>query len=161
MRTPRLAIAAALVVAAMMIPAAAPPLLARPAGMVGMGHEGYVITGVPDAERGDDGVPVITIRRGERLSFQNDSRWVHIIGPGSRGVVTDPGDGAMAPLKMLEENEVYTTPPWTTAGTFLLTCTVHPDMNAKVVVLPGDTPQNRPVNRSAHAAPHHGGREMP
>ncbi len=81
---------------------------------------------------------MITIHRGDRLSFQNDSRWVHIIGPpGSRGLLKDPGHGAMAPpLKMLEENDVYTTPPWTTAGTFLLTCTVHPEMNAKVVVLP-------------------------
>ncbi|GIG21707.1 hypothetical protein Cch01nite_24310 [Cellulomonas chitinilytica] len=136
MRVPRFTVAAALVVAAMAIPAAARPLDPVPAGMVGMGHEGYEITGVPDAHRGADGVPVITIHRGDRLSFQNDSRWVHIIGPGSRGLLKDPGHGAMAPLKMLEENDVYTTPPWTTAGTFLLTCTVHPEMNAKVVVLP-------------------------
>lgn len=161
MRAPRLTIAAALVVAAMTIPAAAPPLHARPTGTVGMGHEGYVVTGVPGAGRGPDGVPVVTIRRGDRLSFQNDSRWVHIIGPGSRGLVTDPGEGAMAPLVMLEENEVWTTPPWTTAGTFLLTCTVHPEMNAKVVVLPGDGPQDRAVDRSAHAAHHHGGRDTP
>jgi plastocyanin len=136
MRVPRITVAAALVVAAMAIPAAAPPLDPLPTGMVGMGHEGYEITHVPDARLGADGVPVITIHRGDRLSFQNDSRWVHIIGPGKRGLLTDPGHAAMAPLKMLEENDVYTTPPWTTPGTFLLTCTVHPEMNAKVVVLP-------------------------
>jgi plastocyanin len=136
MRVPRFAVAAALVVAATAVPAAAPPLDPLPAGMVGMGHEGYEITHVQDARLGADGVPVITLHRGDRLSFQNDSRWVHIIGPGSRGLLTDPGHGAMAPLKMLEENDVYTTPPWTTEGTFLLTCTVHPEMNAKVVVLP-------------------------
>ncbi|MGY4645943.1 cupredoxin domain-containing protein [Cellulomonas sp. URHB0016] len=136
MRIPRFMVAAALVVAAMAIPAAAPPLDPLPSGMVGMGHEGYEIKGVHDARLGADGVPVIRIHRGDRLSFQNDSRWVHIIGPGSRGLLTDPGHGAMAALKMLEENDVYTTPPWTTAGTFLLTCTVHPEMNAKVVVLP-------------------------
>lgn len=136
MRVPRLAVAAALVVAAMAVPAAAAPLHPLPAGTIGMGHEGYEITHVHDARLGADGVPVITIHRGDRLSFQNDSRWVHIIGPGARGLLKDPGHAAMAPLKMLEENDVYTTPPWTTAGTFLLTCTVHPEMNAKVVVLP-------------------------
>ena len=136
MRVPRITIAAALVVAAMMIPAAAPALDARPAGVIGMGHEGYEITGVHDAHRGADGVPVITIHRGDRLTFQNNSRWVHIIGPGKRGLLTDPGHGAMTPLKMLEENDVFSTHEWRTAGTFDLTCTVHPEMNAKVVVLP-------------------------
>ena len=46
MRFPRITIAAALVVAALAVPAAAPPLDARPAGVIGMGHEGYEITGV-------------------------------------------------------------------------------------------------------------------
>lgn len=136
MRIPRIALAGALVVAAMVIPAAAPPLDERPADVIGMGHEGYEITGVHDAHLGADGVPVITIHRGERLTFQNDSRWVHIIGPGKRGILTDPGVGAMTPLKMLEENDVFRTHAWTAEGTFDLTCTVHPDMNAKVVVLP-------------------------
>ena len=136
MRIPRITIAAALVVAAMAIPAAAPPLDARPAGVIGMGHEGYKITGVRDAHLGADGVPVITIHRGDRLRFQNDSRWVHIVGPGKRGLLTHPGHGAMTPLKMLEENEELTTHAWMTEGTYDLTCTVHPDMNARVVVLP-------------------------
>ena len=69
MRFPRITIAAALVVAAMAVPAAAPPLDARPAGVIGMGHEGYEITGVHDARLGADGVPVITIHRGERLTL--------------------------------------------------------------------------------------------
>ena len=66
MRVPRLAIAVSLVVAALTVPAAAAPLLVRPAGVIGMGHEGYEITGVPDAHRGPDGVPVITIHVGDR-----------------------------------------------------------------------------------------------
>ena len=37
---------------------------------------------------------------------------------------------------MLEENDVVSTHAWMTAGTFDLTCTVHPEMNARVVVLP-------------------------
>ena len=42
----------------------------------------------------------------------------------------------MTPLKMLEENDVFSTHAWMTEGTYDLTCTVHPEMNAKVVVLP-------------------------
>jgi hypothetical protein len=130
------AIAALLLLGGLTLPAAGPPLDARPVGMVGMSHEGYVVTGVPGGREGPDEVPVITIHRGDRLTFQNDSRWIHIIGPGDRGLVEDPGHSAMPPLKMLEQNGVYTTPPWKTPGTFLITCTVHPEMNAKVVVLP-------------------------
>lgn len=135
MRIPRFVIAAVLVVGALTLPAAGRPLDARPPGVIGMGHEGYVVTGVPGGRKGADGVPVITIHRGDRLTFQNDSRWVHIIGPGDRGLLQDPGHAAMASIKMLEENGVYTTPPWNTPGTFLITCTVHPEMNAKIVVL--------------------------
>jgi hypothetical protein len=136
MRIPRLTIAAVLIVGGLTLPAAGSPLDARPAGTVGMSHEGYVVTNVPGGRVGADGIPVITIRRGDRLSFQNDSRWIHIIGPGARGLLKHQAHSAIAPLKMLEENGVYTTPPWTTAGTFLITCTVHPEMDAKVVVLP-------------------------
>jgi len=136
MRFPRITTATALVVAALVVPAVAPPLDARPAGVIGMGQTGYEITGVSHARLGADGVPEITIHRGERLTFQNDSRWVHIIGPGKRGLVTDPGLGAMTPLKMLEENDVFSTHAWMTEGTYDLTCTVHTEMNARVVVLP-------------------------
>ena len=135
MRIPRSLIAAGLVLGALFLPAAGRSLDARPVGTIGMSHEGYVVTGVPGGEKGPDGVPVITIHRGERLTFQNDSRWIHIIGPGDRGLLDHPGHGAMAALKMLEQNGVYTTPPWNEPGTFLITCTVHPEMNATVVVL--------------------------
>ena len=82
----------------------------------------------------------LTVRPSSRstsqtLTFQNDSPWVHIIGPGEKGLLTPVGKEAMAPMKMMEENDTYTTPPWMTPGTYLLTCTVHPEMNAKVVVL--------------------------
>ncbi|MDN5762693.1 MAG: hypothetical protein L0H41_10300 [Microlunatus sp.] len=136
MKVPPVLVAAALVIAALVLPAAAAPLNSRPPGVIGMGHEGYTINGVPNARRGSDGIPVITIHRGDVLRFQNDSRWVHIIGPGSRGLLAGPGAGAMTPLRMLEENDVYATPAWTTPGEYLITCTVHPEMNAKVVVLP-------------------------
>ncbi len=36
----------------------------------------------------------------------------------------------------MEQHERYTTPAWNVPGEYLITCTVHPQMNAKVVVLP-------------------------
>jgi len=100
-----------------------------------MSHDGYVVNGVVEDE--DDGtLPVITIHAGETLTFQNNSRWIHVVGPGDKGILAPPGMGAMTPRRMMEENDTYTTPPWYVPGTYLITCTVHPDMNAKVVVLP-------------------------
>jgi hypothetical protein len=37
---------------------------------------------------------------------------------------------------MLQQDESYTTPAWNVPGTYSITCPVHPDMNAEVVVLP-------------------------
>jgi plastocyanin len=34
----------------------------------------------------------------------------------------------------METTDVYTTGAWNTAGTFYLTCSVHPEMTVKVVV---------------------------
>lgn len=136
MRVPTVLGGLVLVGAGLFLPAAAAPLQTRPPGVIGMSHEGYEVTGVANAHEEDDGTPEITIRRGETLTFQNDSRWIHIVGPGDKGLLTSPGHGSMTPRKMMEENQVYTTPPWTIPGTFLITCTVHPEMNAKVVVLP-------------------------
>jgi plastocyanin len=135
MRAVGVGIAALLVAAGLTLPAAASSLDSRSPGIVGMDHEGYEISGVPNSYQGPDGIPVITIHRGQTLTFQNDSRWVHVVGPGEEGLLSPVGEGAMAPMKMMEENAVYTTPPWMTPGTYLLTCTVHPEMNAKVVVL--------------------------
>jgi plastocyanin len=36
----------------------------------------------------------------------------------------------------MQTNSTYTTGRWMTVGTFELTCTVHPGMNLKVVVVP-------------------------
>ena len=135
MRFPKVLIAGLLVVAGLAVPAATSPVDLPQAGIVGMGHEDYDITGVPNSYKEPDGTPVITIHRGQTLTFQNDSQWVHIIGPGEKGLLTPVVREAMAPMKMMEENDTYTTPPWMTPGTYLLTCTVHPEMNAKVVVL--------------------------
>jgi plastocyanin len=37
---------------------------------------------------------------------------------------------------LMQTNDVYTSKPWMTPGTYYLTCTVHTRMNLKVVVTP-------------------------
>ncbi len=135
MRFPKIILAVALIAAGIVVPFTLPNLASPPHGVIGMGHLGYEVHGV---EGGDDSgtVPVVTIHVGQTLSFQNNSRWIHVVGPGDKGLLIAPGASAMTPRKMLEENDVYTTPSWNTPGSYMITCTVHPDMNAKVVVLP-------------------------
>ena len=135
MRFPKILLAVALVVAGVAVPLTLPPLAAPPHGVIGMGHEGYEVYGIDRADDTGD-MPVVTINVGQTLSFQNNSRWIHVIGPGDKGLLAPPGAGAMTPRKMLEQNETYTTPPWNTAGIYVITCTVHPEMNARVVVVP-------------------------
>jgi plastocyanin len=137
MRFPRIVVAVGLIAAGLLLPALGPRLQPPMTGVIGMGHDSYVVSGVGE----DDGdetakVPEIVIHVGETITFQNNSRWIHIVGPGDKGLLTAQGAGAMTPRKMMEQNESYTTAPWPNPGTYLITCTVHPDMNAKVVVLP-------------------------
>lgn len=136
MRVPRIAIAIVLAAAGLTLPAAGAPLREVPPGVIGMGHDEYEITGVPNSNEDAAGMPVVTIHAGDTLTFQNDSRWVHVVGPGTKGLLADHGMGAMTPRKLMPENTSFTTDPWIVPGEYLITCTVHPDMNAKVVVLP-------------------------
>jgi plastocyanin len=135
-RFPRILLAIGLVAAGILLPAFGPTLMAPPSGIIGMDHDGYVVNGVDSDDDVDPRVPEIVINAGDTITFQNNSRWIHVVGPGDKGLLTPPGHGAMTPRKMMEENESYTTPAWSTPGTYLITCTVHPDMNAKVIVLP-------------------------
>jgi plastocyanin len=96
---------------------------------------------VPTADVGmvtqDFGKDVITLHRGERLTLINDSNAVHVIGPGRDTYVYSPQRGnPVTGFHLMQTNSAYTTPPWQAAGTFQLTCTVHPGMNLKVVVVP-------------------------
>jgi plastocyanin len=137
MRFPRIVLAIGLIAAGLLLPALGPRLQKPMTGVIGMGHDSYVVNGVEgDDEDGAAKVPEIVIHVGESITFQNNSRWIHIVGPGDRGLLAPQAAGAMTPRKMMAENESYTTPPWPNPGTYLITCTVHPDMNAKVVVLP-------------------------
>ena len=80
---------------------------------------------------------VVTLQRGDRLTLVNDSNAVHVIGPGTDTHVVSPERGnPMTGFRLMQTNAVYTTGRWMTVGTFYLTCTVHPGMNLKIVVVP-------------------------
>jgi plastocyanin len=96
---------------------------------------------VPTADIGmftrDFAKDVVTLHRGERLTLVNNSNAVHVIGPGINTYVRSPERGVpMTGFHLMQTNSVYTTGRWMTLGTFYLTCTVHPGMNLKVVVIP-------------------------
>lgn len=79
----------------------------------------------------------VTIHRGERLTLINNSNAVHVIGPGRDTAIVSPERGVpMTGFHLMQTNSVYTTGRWMTLGTFYLTCSVHPGMNLKVVVVP-------------------------
>jgi len=80
---------------------------------------------------------VVTLHRGQRLTLVNDSNAVHVIGPGRDTHIASPEHGVpMTGFHLMQTNAVYTTGPWMTPGTFYLTCSVHPGMDLKVVVVP-------------------------
>ena len=79
---------------------------------------------------------VVTLHRGERLTLVNDSNAVHVIGPGVNTHIESPERGVpMTGFHLMQTNTTYTTGPWMTLGTFYLTCSVHPGMTLKVVVI--------------------------
>ncbi|HEV2935754.1 MAG TPA: hypothetical protein VGY96_21720 [Streptosporangiaceae bacterium] len=79
----------------------------------------------------------VILHRGERLTLVNNSNAVHVIGPGLDTHIISPEHGVpMTGFHLMQTNSVYTTGPWMTLGTFYLTCSVHPGMNLKVVVVP-------------------------
>lgn len=131
MRFPPVLFALPLLAAGILAPALGTTLAEPEPHVVGMGHEGFLVDG---QER--EGVAEIEIRAGEMLTFQNNSRWIHVLAAGRDGMVGPAGDGAMQSRFMLQQDESYTTTPWSTPGTYPITCPVHPDMNAVVVVQP-------------------------
>jgi plastocyanin len=96
---------------------------------------------VPSADVGmvtrDFAKDVVTVHRGDTLTLINDSNAVHVIGPGVNTHVASPELGnPMTGFHLMQTDSVYTTGRWMRVGTFYLTCTVHPGMNLKVVVVP-------------------------
>jgi len=79
----------------------------------------------------------VTLHRGKWLTLANDSRNIHVVGPGRDGHIVSPVPGEpLTSFHLMETNAVYKTGPWLTLGTFHVTCSVHPEMNLTVVVVP-------------------------
>lgn len=75
---------------------------------------------------------------GGRLTFSNTaSRALHVLVPGknaqprSQGGIPSFGGSSG---RRAEVGTRWTTAPWTTPGTYWVTCTLHPQMNLEVVV---------------------------
>jgi plastocyanin len=109
--------------AGLLIPAVIVAPKPRPAGAVGMIDQMFARK-------------VVTIHRGERITLVNNSRFVHVVGPGRDGHIISPEPGVpVFGWHLMQTNSVFTTPPWETLGTHYLTCSVHPEMTLKVVVI--------------------------
>jgi plastocyanin len=120
-RVPRILFAVPGILAGLLIPALTAPR-ALPANDVGMINDNFAVHSV-------------TLHVGQRLTLVNNSERVHIIGPG-RDTHIYPERGV--PLKgfnLMQTNSVLVTGRWESAGTFYLTCSVHPKMTLKVVVI--------------------------
>jgi len=122
MALPRILIAVPLIVAGAFIPAASHVTVKAPPGVVGMAHEVFTTTD-------------ISIHRGDTLTFVNDSGYMHIIGPGRDGTLAQADEEPMRSRVLMETNARYTTPPFDVPGTYYITCSMHPLMTVKVVVI--------------------------
>ncbi|HEU5230194.1 MAG TPA: hypothetical protein VFU49_20405 [Ktedonobacteraceae bacterium] len=84
-------------------------------------------------------IAAISIHKGDTITFVDDSGngALHILVIGQNAQQTTeknaPDFGGTAG-KRIDVGENWTTPPWTTAGTFHVTCTVHPAMNLTITV---------------------------
>jgi plastocyanin len=81
-----------------------------------------------------------TVKQGGTITLFNQTRGaLHILVNGDKGA-TRPEPGAPsfggASGHRSERGEVWTTPAWSTPGTFHMTCTIHPTMNLTVTVTP-------------------------
>jgi len=121
MPLPRIIVVVPLLLLGMYLPAAGPHVDERPPGALGMTHEHFSVTEVD-------------LRCGQTITMQNDSLWAHIIGPGREGLLDPDAAVPIAHRELMETNDVFTTGAWTKPGTYYLTCSVHPEMNVKVVV---------------------------
>ena len=120
MPVPRILFAVPVVLIGTLLPSAGAHIKAPTAGALGMGHEHFTST-------------VVTIHRGQTLTLANNSRFMHTVGPGQDGTIA-PTDQVPMSRKMMETNNTFTTGRWNTVGTYYLTCSVHPEMNVKVIV---------------------------
>ena len=124
MSVPRILLAVPLLVAGVLIPAVTRDPAPAPGGTVGMVHEGF-------------SVGTVQIHRGSTVTFVNDSRWLHVIGPGDHGrISSEAGAPSLGPRGafLSQSGQTYTTAAWNTPGTFRVTCSLHPEMTVTVTV---------------------------
>lgn len=124
MSVPRVLFAVPLLALGAFLPAATHKPATAPAGAIGMQHETF-------------SVDKVTIPVGGTLTFVNDSRWLHVLGPGEHGrLTTNAAVPAMGPrgARMSQTGDTYTTAAWNTPGTYQVTCSLHPEMTVTVVV---------------------------
>jgi plastocyanin len=121
---PRIFFAVPLLALGAFLPAAGHGPKPAPAGAVGMEHETFTTGSV-------------TIPVGGTLTFVNNSRFLHVLGPGEHGRLTGTtGVPQMGPrgAHMSQTGDTWTTATWNTAGTYHVTCSLHPEMTMTVVV---------------------------
>jgi plastocyanin len=121
MALPRILLALPLIVAGAFIPAAGAAPVKAPAGAVGMSHEDFT-------------TKTVRIHRGQTLTFVNDSRYMHIIGPGRDGTLAEADGDPMVHRVLMPTNATFTTPPFDVPGTYYITCSMHPEMTVTVIV---------------------------
>ena len=101
------------------LPAASHAPKPPPPGAVGMEHEEFTTESV-------------TIPVGGTVTFVNNSRWLHVLGPGERGRLT--GIAGVPEMGPRGAHMAETGDAWNTAGTYHVTCSLHPEMTMTVVV---------------------------
>lgn len=124
MAIPRILLCVPLLAVGLLMPSAGAKVIKPPPGAIGMDHEGF-------------STKVLTVRQGETVTLVNNSRWIHIVGTGRGGTISTPPAGApVGGRRLMATNAVYLTGKWNTPGTYYLTCSVHPEMTVKIIVIP-------------------------
>lgn len=81
--------------------------------------------------------PSITLKKGQTLTLVDSSSSPHIIANGTwkSGKATHIQEGGAPTLNLnFAGSDTHTTPAFTTAGTYLVYCTIHSGMNLTVIV---------------------------
>jgi plastocyanin len=80
----------------------------------------------------------VTISAGSRLTFVNNSHFLHLLAPGKDAMMSTqqgiPAFDDSYGTHVSEAGDQYVTTAWNTLGTYHLTCTLHPEMTLTVVV---------------------------
>ncbi|MDQ2836793.1 MAG: plastocyanin/azurin family copper-binding protein [Actinomycetota bacterium] len=123
---PRIALLVPVLAVALFLPGFQHKLPRPTAQQIGMNQENFAQSKV-------------TIPVGARLTFINNSHFLHLIAPGQDAIMATSQKGIPAldgtyNTHVSESGDQYTTGTWNTAGTYHLTCTLHPEMTLTVIV---------------------------